>query len=275
METTVQLPEIDVQEFEKRRLSNYLKEKNFMTVERIDENTFTVSNSIKKVSYSVTKNTTEDGIVYAECSCRDWQNRGNLYSPPAKCKHIFACLDWRKSQEKHMQQAKEIEREEEKSMSNSKFNPQKYLTKIKGKDYLEVKFRLHWFRQEHREWSIKTAIEKLDIERGFAVVRSDITDENGNHKSSGMSMENSKNFQDYLEKAETSATGRALAALGYGTIQSVELDEGKLADAPVEIPQRTAGTRVGNGKTGSGGNGKSSGSYREMPEPVRRAIEKW
>ena len=58
-----------------------------------------------------------------------------------------------------------------------------------------------------------------------------------------------KNFQDYLEKSETSATGRALAALGYGTLQSVELDEGKIVDSPVKI----GGNKGNNGSNGSNG----------------------
>ena len=113
------------------------------------------------------------------------------------------------------------------------FDPKKHLTKIKGKDYLEVKFRLHWFRQEKPLWDVKTEIIKLDTEKGIAAVRSDIYDEQGIHKSSGLSLETMKSFPDYLEKAETSATGRALAVLGYGTLQSVELEEGKIADSPV------------------------------------------
>jgi len=120
---------------------------------------------------------------------------------------------------------------------NGKFNPQKYLIKVKGKDYLEVKFRLHWFRQEKALWDIRTEIVKLDLERGIAIVRADIYDEQGSHKSSGLKMEYQKNFFDYVEKAETGSIGRALASMGYGTLQSQELDEGieegRICDSPV------------------------------------------
>lgn len=129
-------------------------------------------------------------------------------------------------------------------MDNKKFNPEKYLIKVKGKDYLEIKFRLHWFRQENSEWDIKTEIVKLDLLRGVAVARADIYDKQGNHKSSGFKMENQENFPDYLEKAETGAIGRALSSLGYGTLQCFDIDEclepGKerICDSPVSLPQK-------------------------------------
>lgn len=116
-------------------------------------------------------------------------------------------------------------------MSNNKFEPKKYLIKVKGKDYLEVKFRLHWFRSEHPDWDINTELIKLDIEKGIAVARADISDKDGIHKSAGIKMEYQKNFADYVEKASTGAIGRALASLGYGTLQSLDLEEGRIVDS--------------------------------------------
>jgi len=204
-----------------------------------------------------------NGVYFVEqdgkkltCTCPDYLNRCVNFELPIRCKHILAVENYisRKEQAGKMKQ-------------NEKFNPQKYLIKVKGKDYLEVKFRLHWFRQEHPDWDIRTDLIKLDIDRGIAVVRSDIFDEQGKHRSSGLSMETMKNFQDYLEKSETSATGRALAALGYGTLQSVELEEGKIVDSPVKIGGNK-GNNGSNGKieiqvfkpAGNNGNGKINGS---------------
>lgn len=129
-------------------------------------------------------------------------------------------------------------------MDNKKFNPEKYLIKVKGKDYLEVKFRLHWFRQEKPEWDIITELVRLNEEKGFAVVRADILDEQGKHRSSGIKTEYQKTFFDYVEKAETGAIGRALSSLGYGTLQCFDIDEclepGKerICDSPVSLPQK-------------------------------------
>jgi len=132
----------------------------------------------------------------------------------------------------------------------SKFDPKKYTIKLHGKEYLEVKFRLHWFRSEKPLWGIKTEIVKLDLERGIVIIRADIYDEQGNHRSSGMKMEFQKNFQDYCEKAETGSIGRALASLGYGTLQCFDLEEGieegRISDSPVSNPQK------GNGKPSQG-----------------------
>ena len=168
-------------------------------------------------------------------------------------------------------------------MKDHSFDPQKHLIKIKGKDYLEVKFRLHWFRLEHPSWDIKTELVKLDLEKGISLVRADIYDEKDNHRSSGMKMEYQKNFFDHTEKAETGAIGRALAALGYGTLQTFELDEGiekgRIVDAPVGL----GGNNGGNGKVqiqtlrpfdntkklnGNGENG-SNGSPKASMKQVR------
>ena len=128
------------------------------------------------------------------------------------------------------------------------FDTHKYLIKVSGRDYLEVKFRLHWFRLEHAAWDIRTDLVHLDLEKGIALVRADIFDEKGNHKSSGLKMEVKSSFGDFCEKAETGAIGRALAALGYGTLQTFDLEEGiekgRIADAPVKLDRDK-----GNGKT--------------------------
>lgn len=130
-----------------------------------------------------------------------------------------------------------------KMCSNGKFDPSKYLTKVKGKDYLEVKYRIHWFRVDHPDYSIKTEITTLDLEKGIAVVKADIYDSTGKHLATGHKMEYCKNFFDYIEKSETGAIGRALAALGYGTLQCFDMEEdlekGRIADSPV---------KPGNGK---------------------------
>ena len=112
------------------------------------------------------------------------------------------------------------------------FNPNEHMMKLKGKDYLQVMWRLVWFREEKPLWSIDTAMQEADADH--AVFKAVICDENGLIKSTGHGSESKKDFGDFLEKAETKAVGRALAMLGYGTQFSPELDEGeRIVDSPV------------------------------------------
>ena len=114
------------------------------------------------------------------------------------------------------------------------FNPNEHLMDLKGKQYLQVMWRLVWFREEKPLWSIDTKLEQLT--ENHAVFSAKISDENGVQKASGYGSESMKDFRDFIEKAETKAIGRALAMLGYGTQFSPELDEGeRIVDSPVEI----------------------------------------
>lgn len=115
------------------------------------------------------------------------------------------------------------------------FDPRPHLMKYKGRDYLEAKWRLVWLRAEHPDARIVTEL----IERGdkAALFRACVTLPSGG-SATGWGSETQDDFGDFLEKAETKALGRALAALGYGTQFAVELDEGdSVADSPVERKQ--------------------------------------
>lgn len=113
------------------------------------------------------------------------------------------------------------------------FDPNAHMMNLKGRQYLEVKWRLVWFREDHPDWNIDTQL--IEHEPGTsAVFAAKIYDSNGMQKSSGFGSETVKDFRDYLEKAESKAVGRALAMLGYGTQFASELDEdGLIVDAPV------------------------------------------
>lgn len=113
------------------------------------------------------------------------------------------------------------------------FNPNEHLMNLKGKDYLQVMWRLVWFRDEKPLWSIDTKLEHLTDKH--AVFSAKIYDENGAQKSAGYGSESVNDFRDYIEKAETKAVGRALAMLGYGTQFAPELDEeDRIVDSPVQ-----------------------------------------
>lgn len=105
---------------------------------------------------------------------------------------------------------------------------------LRGKDYLEVKFRLVWFREEHPDWAIETEI--LSATENSAYARAIVKDEEGRVIATSHKFETKQGFHDFIEKAETGAIGRALALIGYGTqFCADELDEGdRIVDAPVE-----------------------------------------
>lgn len=113
------------------------------------------------------------------------------------------------------------------------FNPNEHMMKLKGKDYLQVAWRLVWFREDHPDFGINT--EALSLTEDHAIFKTTITDANGIQLSSGHGSESKRDFGDFIEKAETKAIGRALAMLGYGTqFAADELDEGdRIVDSPI------------------------------------------
>jgi hypothetical protein len=106
-------------------------------------------------------------------------------------------------------------------MSRYKFKT----TNIKGKEYVEVNERIKYFREsgDYKGWSLSSAIHHLD--EGSCVIKAVITDENGMVKSTGFAQEDKSssyiNKTSYVENCETSAWGRALAALGIGIDTSI------------------------------------------------------
>jgi hypothetical protein len=117
------------------------------------------------------------------------------------------------------------------------------LVNLKGKSYMLVAHRLLWMNEEVKSFTIDT--NYLKLEDDYAVCRSVVTIYGDDGKllkqASATKKETKKDFPDFLEKVETSATGRALAMLGYGTAQSLaDFDEGmRLADAPLEAPKKS------------------------------------
>lgn len=111
------------------------------------------------------------------------------------------------------------------------------ITDIKGKDYLEVKYRLIWFREEKPDWSISTEFILQDLNCAFA--KAVIMTPDSRIVATAHKYEDKAGFPDYREKAETGAIGRALALIGYGTqFTGTELEEGnRLVDSPTE-PKR-------------------------------------
>ncbi len=181
-------------------------------------------------------------------------------------------------------------------MSNSSFNAREHLMMIKNRqgasEYLPVQWRLVWFRQECPDGTIETEIVHLDLEKeteeevyvwnsekrrsekgtkkapGLAIVRAVVRDGKGGI-ATGTKMERAASFSDFLEKAETGAIGRALAALGYGTqFTADELDERhRIVDAPVD---RTAS----NGSNGSADSSTAETAEGSVTEQQLASIHK-
>lgn len=108
------------------------------------------------------------------------------------------------------------------------------LLNLRGREYLEVKYRLVWFREEHPDWSIETELPSVTEVSAYA--RATVRDEKGRIIATSHKFESVQGFPDFIEKAETGAIGRALALIGYGTqFCADELDEGaRIVDSPVD-----------------------------------------
>jgi hypothetical protein len=121
------------------------------------------------------------------------------------------------------------------------------LLNLRGKEYLEVKYRLVWFREDHPDWSIET--ELISVTDVSAYARATIRDEKSRIIATSHKFESIQGFPDFIEKAETGAIGRALALIGYGTqFCADELDEGKrIVDAPANPVSRNSSRPVPRG----------------------------
>jgi len=126
------------------------------------------------------------------------------------------------------------------------FDPTKHLISIRRgskPDYLPVAARIAWMRDEHPSWGIETEAITIDLEGatgrgGYAIFKATIRDETGRILAQATKMEDAKGFPDFVEKAESSSVGRALAMCGYGTLNCFEFEEGdrRIVDSPIEQP---------------------------------------
>jgi hypothetical protein len=131
----------------------------------------------------------------------------------------------------------------------SAFDPTRHLTKVSGRDYLEVKWRLVWLRDTNPDAQVET--ELVQHQNNLAIFRAKVTLSSG-ASATGWGSEGAGDFGDYLEKAETKALGRALAALGFGTQFCPDYDFGaerqRVVDSPVDIRSgRASSAGTGNG----------------------------
>jgi hypothetical protein len=147
-------------------------------------------------------------------------------------------------------------------------------------EYLEVKWRLVWFREKFPHGHLGTEFLRLDWEQGIAICKCIVNDGEGGC-AHGTGTETRKGFEDFVEKAETRSIGRALAALGIGTqFVGEELSEGEhICDAPVshldapdaahEITGRSLPLPVGEDGTAGAPTMPATNGHRSAHEPDR------
>ena len=89
---------------------------------------------------------------------------------------------------------------------------------IHGKQYVEVKERIKYFREHFKDWSLTS--EVLDLTEDRCVIKATISNEKGRVIASGIAYESKGssyiNKTSFIENCETSAWGRALANIGIG-----------------------------------------------------------
>jgi hypothetical protein len=157
-------------------------------------------------------------------------------------------------------------------MEPKQFDPSRYLTKIGPADYLEVKWRLVWLRTDHPDADLQTQVVHYDDDHALFKATISIP---GRGSATGYGSETRADFREFMEKAETKAVGRALAALGFGTqfCADYEFSEGsnKVVDSPVDFAstrgrQLAAGSSNGHAPApnGDGISDKQIGFVRKL-----------
>lgn len=111
---------------------------------------------------------------------------------------------------------------------------------LSGKQYLTVAHRIAWFQQEQRALitaglatqPYRIQIVTQETTDTYAKYTLRVEDVLGNVIEATGS-ETKGDFKDFDEKAYTKAIGRALALMGYSTVEAMERDDGEvIADAP-------------------------------------------
>ena len=139
----------------------------------------------------------------------------------------------------------------------SNFDPKAHIRKVQyterktgkviTKEILDTGPRLAWFRSDHpieEGWRILTECMRLD-DNG-AHYKAEIVNPDGATICMGNRLVFAKDFENYNEKAETQAIGRALSVCGYGTLQALEPgdDDGE-EEEPSAMPDAAQPTQAG------------------------------
>lgn len=152
------------------------------------------------------------------------------------------------------------------------FNPQKYMIQLKGKWYLETKYRIQWFREYHPRGCISTEVISYDP----MMVKATIYDGEGQVLATAHAGAVDKGNAVWsgrgLEKSETAAIGRALAHAGFGTLLTGGEERESRSSAPVERVINTGGSSAP--RRGSSLANAGSDDLREK-DVASRFIQRW
>lgn len=123
------------------------------------------------------------------------------------------------------------------TQKTTRFNPTEHLTDLKGKKYLEAKWRLMWFRDDHPMGKVVTELVSSDT----LLFKATVLTAEGEVLATGHGSATAKPGSVWsgreVEKAETAAISRALGHAGYGTQFTEDEDLNHLADSPVQRKQ--------------------------------------
>jgi len=128
------------------------------------------------------------------------------------------------------------------------FNPAEFTRSLPNEDgttslYLDVKYRLLWFRLHRPNGKIDTEIIRVDDQSAIVSCKlyadkSDPAEQYVARSCAQRFLSQDKFGDRYLEIAETAALGRVLAAAGYGTqfCGGADMLSDVIADAPIDSP---------------------------------------
>jgi hypothetical protein len=145
-----------------------------------------------------------------------------------------------------------------------KFDPKPHLITLKKKPYLPVAWRLVWLNNHCDLNKLNFTIETdfISLHEKSAIARAVVKISNSAgviiKQATGTKTQNSDQFTDFVEKAETGAVGRALAMIGFGAeFDAEEFDETNPETGEprvVDTPQKSSkptGNKPANKPAGS------------------------
>lgn len=144
---------------------------------------------------------------------------------------------------------------------------------IHGREYETVALRIRRFREARPLWSVVTEILHRDAD--LVILRATIADETGRTLATGHAEEWRKasaiNKTSAIENAETSAIGRALAALGMGGTEFATADEIDTAHRKEESLTTAERLTAGNGTARA----TADEAFNDLPPEAQQVVREW